>query len=153
MSEGGPAKKSARLQEYEGSHRIGEALWKTDVLGTDAMQRTSPGHMYEESFEEHLAALSTSSKEKATTHEAPFDVSRHAAASFNAAGFSTTSLDKVLASITTSSKKPNEEQRRFLAHFVARLKVEWLEKQQGRVNIADEEPLLDVVHGFPGTGR
>ena len=34
-----------------------------------------------------------------------------------------------------------------------RLKVEWLEKQQGNVNQSPEEPLLDVVHGFPGTGK
>ena len=48
---------------------------------------------------------------------------------------------------------PNEKQREFLEHFVRRLKVEWLEKQQGNVNQNAGEPLLDVVHGFPGTGK
>ena len=31
--------------------------------------------------------------------------------------------------------------------------MEVLEQQLQRVNTSDEEPLLDVVHGFPGTGK
>ena len=31
--------------------------------------------------------------------------------------------------------------------------MEWLEKQQGAVNEQPGEPLLDVLHGFPGTGK
>ena len=33
------------------------------------------------------------------------------------------------------------------------MKVEYLEKQRGKVNRSPGEPLLDLVHGFPGTGK
>ena len=50
-------------------------------------------------------------------------------------------------------EKPNAEQENFLKHFVARLKLEVLEMQQRRTNEAEQEPLLDLIHGFPGTGK
>ena len=109
--------------------------------------------MYGGSHEEHLAAVTASAKPNTPSHEAPFDAQRCAAAAFNAAGHSGATLDAAMATITSSSKKPNEEQRLFLEHFVARLKVEWLEKQQGTVSLGGGEPLLDVVHGYPGTGK
>ena len=31
--------------------------------------------------------------------------------------------------------------------------MEWLEKQQGIINQNPGEPLLDLIHGFPGTGK
>ena len=34
-----------------------------------------------------------------------------------------------------------------------RLKVDLLEKQNGNVNQSPGEPLLDVIHGFPGPGK
>ena len=145
-------KKSARLQEYEQSHRIGERVWKTDPSGVEASERVCPGNMFEESYQDHLAALTAYTNNK-NTHEAPFDEKRDAAASFNPVGHGRSSIDNVLASIMASSKRPNQEQQEFLEHFVRRLKVEWLEKQQGNVNQSHAEPLLDVVHGFPGTGK
>ena len=108
--------------------------------------------MFEESCQDHLAALIACAKEK-DTQDAPFDEKRDAAASFNPAGYSATTIDSTLASIMASSKKPSEKQKEFLEHFVRRVKVEWLEKQQGKVNCNPGEPLLDVVHGFPGTGK
>ena len=108
--------------------------------------------MFEESCQDHIAALAERAKEK-DAHEAPFDEKRDAAASFNPAGYAGSSIDGTLASIMASSKKPNEKQKEFLEHFVRRLKVEWLEKQQGKINSNPGEPLLDVVHGFPGTGK
>ena len=111
-SDNGPAKKSARLHEYEQSHRIGERVWKTDSSGVEAGERASPGIMYEESYQDHLAALSLRGK-----------------------------------------NADNEKQQEFLEHFARPLKVEWLEKQRGNVNQSPGEPLLDVVHGFPDTGK
>ena len=118
----------------------------------EASDRACPGDMFEESYQDYFAALTASSSSK-NTQEAPFDEKRDAAASFNPVGHGRTIIDKVLADIMASSKRPNEEQREFLEHFVRRLKVEWLEKQQGHVNQSPGEPLLDVVHGFPGTRK
>ena len=127
-------------------------MWKTDSTGVEAGERSCPGNMFEESYQDHLAALAVRGK-NADAHDAPFDEKRDAAASYNPAGFSSSTMDNVLASIMKSSKKPNEKQKEFLEHFVRRLKVEWLEKQQGIVNQNPGEPLLDVVHGYPGTGK
>ena len=49
--------------------------------------------------------------------------------------------------------KPNEEQEKFLRHFIRRLKIEILEMHTRTVNTSDQEPLLDLIHGFPGTGK
>ena len=38
-------------------------------------------------------------------------------------------------------------------HFVQRLKLELREQQTNTVNQSDREPLLDLIHGFPGTGK
>lgn len=48
---------------------------------------------------------------------------------------------------------PNLEQRNFLKHFMARLKIEIFEMQMNTVNQSVQEPLLDLIHGFPGTGK
>ena len=53
----------------------------------------------------------------------------------------------------SQAESPNQEQRAFLLHFVDRLKLEIVEQQFHRVSTTCEEPLLDVVHGFPGTGK
>ena len=144
-------KKSARQNEYQQSHRVGEKVWKTDPVAVAASERANPGNMYEESYKDHLAALSL--RDKTATGLSAFDEKRDAAASYNPVGYSSTSIDDALASIMGSSKKPNLTQREFLLHFASRLKVEYLEKQQGKVNRSPGEPLLDLVHGFPGTGK
>ena len=48
---------------------------------------------------------------------------------------------------------PNTKQKEFLYHFLNRLKLEVLELKQHTVNAAPKEPLLDLIHGFPGTGK
>ena len=151
-SDSGPVKKKARLNEYEHSHRIGERVWKTDSSAVEAGERGTPGNMYEQTYQDHLDALKQQGKE-AHHQNAPFDEKRDAAACYDPAGYSTASIDTVLASIMNGSKRPNKKQRELLEHFVGRLKVEWLEKKQGNVNQSTGEPLLDVVHGFPGTGK
>ena len=108
--------------------------------------------MYEESYQDHLDALKWQGK-TAVHQNAPFDEKRDAAACYDPAGYSSSSIDTVLASIMDSSKRPNKKQTEFLEHFARRLKVERLEKRRGNVNQSPGEPLLDVVHGFPGTGK
>ena len=56
-------------------------------------------------------------------------------------------------SIMAADEHPNAEQQTFLEHFVRRLKVEVLEERQRTVGASRQEPLLDLVHGFPGTGK
>ena len=108
--------------------------------------------MFEETFQEHLSALAVRGRNSRIC-QAPFDEKRDAAATFNAADHSTTTIDTAMASTTLSSKKPNQKQLEFLEHFVRRLKVEWMEKHQGTINVNPDEPLLDLIHGFPGTGK
>ena len=62
-------------------------------------------------------------------------------------------LDKVLEAILTLEGPPNTEQKAFLKNFVNRLKVELLETLQRSTESTIQEPLLDLVHGFPGTGK
>ena len=38
-------------------------------------------------------------------------------------------------------------------HFVQRLKLELREQRTDTVNQSNREPLLDLIHGFPGTGK
>ena len=156
------ARQGGRGLEYQHSHRVGEQLWKTEPVDAGASDRADPGNMFENSYQDHLAALTETKKDR-DAHDAPFDHERDAAASFNPPGGSERNLDNTMMSIMESSKKPNQKQEEFLRHFVGRLKFEWLEKQQGNVNDSSElsgsrssstkEPLLDLVHGFPGTGK
>ena len=62
--------------------------------------------------------------------------------------YDTATLDNAMAAIMTGTKKPNIKQQEYLERFVRRLKVEWLEKQQGNINNTHEEPLLDMIHGL-----
>ena len=117
------------------------------------VERTSePGNMFEDCFQDHLSALTACANQK-KPHDVPFDEKRDAAATFNPRCYDALTLDNAMTAIMTGHKKPNRKQQDFLEHFVRRLKVEWLEEQQGNVNSTPEEPLLDVVHGLPGTGK
>jgi len=141
-----------RMEEYNASLRIGERIWKTDTSSAPECKRACTGHMFEDTFQEHLSALAVRGRNSSIC-EAPFDEKRDAAATFNAADHSTTTIDQAMASITSSSKKPKQKQLEFLEHFVRRLKVEWMEKHQCTINVNPDEPLLDLIHGFPGTGK
>ena len=45
--------KRCRQHDYEQSHRIGEAVWKTDTLrGVEAGDRENPGNMFENTYQE-----------------------------------------------------------------------------------------------------
>ena len=114
--------------------------------------------MFEDSFEEHLLALTQAKKEE-SSKDAPFDSQRNAAASWVDANAGTC-LDDTMARIMKGTPnargiimRPNAQQEQFLKHFIRRLKVEVLEIQQQNVNQNIEEPLLDLIHGFPGTGK
>ena len=143
--------KLLRKKAYANSIRIGEAVWKTSTNTSKADEREKPGHMFEDTYEDHIAALTVNAKAK-DTFSAPFDVQRSAAASFVRQNGSAM-LDSIMDNILESEPKPNCEQESFLKHFIRRMKMEILEKRSRTVNASNEEPLLDLVHGFPGTGK
>ena len=131
--------------------QIGQAVWSTPSLEGTAEDRGKPGNMFEDTFEEHLSALSELRSSK-NTHAAPFDEKRNAAATWNRNDAST-NLDAIMEEILSRTQHPNTEQENFLKHFIARLKIEVIEQQQRTINQTQTEPLLDLVHGFPGTGK
>jgi len=48
---------------------------------------------------------------------------------------------------------PNEEQYAVLAHVAHRVEHEWFEERAGTVEASNDDPLFDLVHGLPGTGK
>ena len=144
-------KKQMKEGNYERSIAIGQAVWSTPDIEVKAEDRGNPGHMFEDSFQDHIAALSTASA-KADKFTAPFDPERNAAANWNQPNAGN-DLDATMDRIMTAQDRPNREQEAFLRHFSRRLKLIVLEMQQGRINSTAEEPLLDLIHGFPGTGK
>ena len=114
------AKKRTNLDEYDKSMRLSDAVWATEPSGKSADTRTTPVHTYEATYAEHIAAL-TQSKKNISTSEAPFSEGRNAAASWNR-DEAAKHLDAIMDEILREEERPNAEQRRFLTHFVARLK-------------------------------
>ena len=107
--------------------------------------------MYEASFQEHLVAK-RSAKQNKSLSSAPFQEERNAAASWHRSD-AKENLDSILRSIQEDTQRPNSQQLAFLKHFASRLKVEVLEREQRTTEKSSKEPLLDLIHGFPGTGK
>ena len=61
-------------------------------------------------------------------------------------------LDTVLTDICARKEPPNSEQRNLLEAFVERLKTERLEDIEHK-SLKETEPLFDIIHGYPGTGK
>ena len=129
------SRRKPHLQEYIKSQQIGETVWKTPMTNTAAEDRQNPGHLYEDTYGDHLAALKNIQK-----------IFLHATTRWLASYAGHPTQKGILV-------KPNTKQKEFLYHFLNRLKLEVLELQQHIVNAAPEEPLLDLIHGFPGTGK
>ena len=119
-----------------------------DTMEGDAL---GAGSMHADVYHEHLAAKrQRSAKEKETA--AAFDSDRCAAAAWHTER-GLQNLDQILTRIMQTNPGPNQEQLQFLQHFVNRLKIEILEQQQRTVDNSQAAPLLDLVHGLPGTGK
>ena len=50
-------KRKTRMEEYNESLRIGERIWKTDTSSAPQGKQARTGHMFEDTFQEHLRAL------------------------------------------------------------------------------------------------
>ena len=144
-------KRKMKEDEYHRSIALGINLWQTPRSEVSADDRQEPGHMFADSFEDHIAALKNKDHKVLKT-DAPFEEKRHTAA-FWYEGNAANNLDIVFEKILRQKEPPNLEQRNFLKHFMTRLKIEILEMQMNTVNKSVEEPLLDLIHGFPGTGK
>ena len=144
-------RKTLLQREYKNAMEISRAVWCTDATYTPTRERTNEGQMFAETFEDHLKAK-RQRRSDAVVPSAPFDQQRNAAASWSKPN-AHANLDAVFAEINSQAESPNQEQRAFLRHFVARLKLEIVEQQFQRISTSVEEPLLDLVHGFPGTGK
>ena len=92
--------------------------------------------------------LNAKEKDKLTA----FNGERCAAATWHASNGIET-LDRTFDRILQATPHPNQEQTLFLRHFVNRLKLEIIERRQRTENQTEHEPLLDLLHGLPGTGK
>ena len=63
------------------------------------------------------------------------------------------SIDDWLQKVQIEEKKPNKEQIVFLKDLAQRLKIEVAEELQQTKADTQNEPLLGLVHGYPGTGK
>ena len=113
-------------------------------------ERSCPGHMFEDSYEDHVHARKTSSH--AAINTAPFDEERHAAASLISSNHLTT-IDDILAEIRKRHPKPSAEQLSILEHFVERMKLERLEARLNSINRNSQDPLFALTHGLPSTSK
>jgi hypothetical protein len=109
-----------------------------------------PGHMHADTYTEHLAAKRTS--KVGISNNSPFDEERNAAAAWLSPSKDVI-IDTLLDEIQSREEHPTPEQMLILRHFIDRLKFEMVEARGNAVNIACREPLLDLIHGLPGTGK
>lgn len=145
------SRKKALQKQYVTSMRLCEKIWSSQTSTLPGGNRTLPGHMYANSIEEHKAARRAMRRDQAKRVE-PFDRERNAAAVWVSSKTGHT-LDEVLRNIQNQDEHPTAEQMAFLVHFVQRLKLELREQQTNTINQSASEPLLDLNHGFPGTGK
>ena len=115
---------------YARSKDICEGMWKVVPNANAAEDRVCPGEMYDDTFEEHLQAL-TVKQATAKKKFSPLQPPMPAAAAFAPAVQVQQGLDAVLTTILRGErceggavKQPNAEQCAFLRHFTARLQME-----------------------------
>ena len=137
--------------------QLARSVWSTPANDVAAEDRRDPGKMFQREFEEHCAAKRVKERKPENNEQ------RNSAATLYT-GAAETTLDKVLQRILEGKRRvhadgeefrlrPNLEQTRFLRHFVQRLKVERLDARQQSQSNTKSEPLLDAIHGLPGTGK
>ena len=152
------AKKKTTKQDvsYMRSNNISTSLWVTPPENIDAEARMEAGDMFAESYDAHLAAARIKPRKKDTTTY-PLRPEQEPAATFSKDPDRSLqrTLDAILqghSTYTPDAGAPTAQQTMFLKHFVARLRLEVRERRTDQINVTNAEPLLDCVHGLPGTG-
>ena len=74
------SRKNAMAAQFAKSMRLSQNVWASTDEILNFSSRVKPGHMYENNFEEHLAAKKSS--KSSPEQVAPFDEERNAAAAF-----------------------------------------------------------------------
>ena len=133
-------------------------MWKVVGTADTAETRELPGEIYADTYGDHLHAL-TEKQATANKKFSPLQPPMAATATFTPAAQVQKGLESVLSNILRGVTcegggllKPNTEQAAFLRHFTSRLQLEAGEQRADKINSARGEPLLDCVHGPPGTG-
>ena len=107
--------------------------------------------MHENDYKHHLDALTEKTKDT-DKFDNPFNEKRCRHAMYDPSRDERT-IDDALNAIMSGKRRPNRQQHAFLEHFTERLKNERREQVTDRINLGSREPLLHLVHGFPGTGK
>ena len=140
-------KESKNAQGYIKSKILGRCIWSTENAQSSAADRICEVTNYDYTFEEHLRDLVK--KPAVTKASGPYGMHLDVRAVYEPGA--DCNVNNVLADILRGEGNPavmpNERQKAFLKHFVARLSEEAASPE-----VCRSEPLLDCVHGPPGTG-
>ena len=130
-----------------------ELLWKTSPSTVPVHERSGEGPQHRERVEEHLKARHLRGKEE-QKDDGPFsgDTAPRAQlypskANTNLEAWFTTLMSK------PQSERPNAEQLAFLRGVKERLLIEIREERARSQAKSKNEPMLDLLHGLPGTGK
>ena len=141
------SKENRNAHGYLQSKVLGRSLWSTDIPQDSAADRVCELIDYDETYTQHLQALTKKTTQTTDCGPSAMKVDAHAVYAPSAPS----NIAKVLADILQGAGNPavvpNARQKTFLQHFVARLCAEAASPE-----VCLTEPLLDCVHGPPGTG-
>ena len=152
---------NCRKEEGPGLHRHGranitsKALWSSDAgrgASADSMPFNEYGPMFLVQYAQHK--LDKRIRENSAEVATPFGGATQPTAEFYANASDRTN-DRFLTHLQSEKVKPNHEQLQCLTCIANRLNYERRRKQGiiGEQQRPEEEPMLDLIHGSPGTGK
>ena len=147
----GTRKQDLRRRIHASTNRRSAELWRTDdAQDNQQAERALDGPMHGESATSHLQA-------RRENHDKDEEVRPYAGATAPKAGLykstAARSIDDWIASVRREKNPPNAQQLAFLEALATRLKTEIAEELGDSKTKTKQEPLLDLVHGLPGTGK
>ena len=140
-----------RKHQHDASLRRCLELWnvKLPTRASSSLQLAGPMH---------LSAYTTHLKSRNATIPSSESVpgpytGESAARAFLYPRDAVVSLDAWLANLKMEKLAPNTEQMEFIQHVAERVKIEAREEAACAAKTGRSEPLLDLLHGYPGTGK